>query len=51
MITMAETASAVCQKEACFWTASGPRSADAAVNHEIEYGTDHVIYLTSGGFQ
>jgi hypothetical protein len=47
VITMAETASAVCLTEKCFWSASGPNSANAAIGHDVEFG-DHNIWLTSG---
>lgn len=47
MITMSETASAVCLTHHCHWSASGPHSATAAFVHETET-FDHDIRLASG---
>jgi hypothetical protein len=47
MITMTETANAVCLTEGCWWTASGPNSVNAAVAHDVEFG-DHDIRVMGG---
>jgi hypothetical protein len=42
---MSENASAVCLTANCWWSASGPNSANAAIAHDVEFG-DHEISLT-----
>ena len=47
-IYMPETGYAVCNgvpgQVACFWSASGPNSVQAALAHDIEFG-DHQLWV------